>query len=74
MIESNLSRDKNYVPIWEKFALTINEAAQYFNLGEKKIRKLADDCVDYGFVLQNGTKTLIKRGKFEDFMNETDTV
>lgn len=71
MIESNLSRDKNYVPIWEKFALTINEAAQYFNLGEKKIRKLADD---YGFVLQNGTKTLIKRGKFEDFMNETDTV
>lgn len=51
--------------------LTINEAAQYFNLGEKKIRKLADD---YGFMLQNGTKMLIKHGKFEDFMNETDAV
>lgn len=74
MIESNLTRDKNYVPIWEKFALTINEAAQYFNLGEKKIRKLADDYVDNGNMLQNGTKTLIKRGKFEDFMNGTDTV
>lgn len=74
MTESNVTSSKNFVPIWEKFALTINEAAQYFNLGEKKIRKLADDYIDYGFVLQNGTKTLIKRGKFEDFMNETDAV
>ncbi|WP_310603556.1 excisionase [Anaerosporobacter sp.] len=66
--------DKGYVPIWEKFALTINEATQYFNLGEKKIRKLAEDYVDYGFVVQNGAKTLIKRMKFEEFMNETNSV
>lgn len=62
------------VPIWEKFALTINEAAQYFNLGEKKIRQLACDYRDYGFVIQNGIKILIKRKKFEDFLERTDTV
>lgn len=45
--------DKSFVTIWEKFTLTINEAAQYFNLGEKKIRKLAEDYEDYGFILQN---------------------
>lgn len=66
--------NKNFVPIWEKFTLTVNEAAQYFNLGEKKIQKLADDYKDYGFVLQNGNKTLIKRNKFEEFINETNAV
>ena len=74
MTESNIIFDKNFVPIWEKFTLTVNEAAQYFNLGEKKIRKLADDYEDYGFVLQNGNKTLIKRSKFEEFINETNAV
>ncbi len=62
------------VPIWEKFALTIQEAAQYFNLGEKKIRKLAQEHVDFGFVLQNGSKTLIKRKKFEEFINSTSSI
>ena len=74
MTESSMINDKSFVPIWEKFTLTVNKAAQYFNLGEKKIRKLADDYEDYGFVLQNGNKTLIKRSKFEDFINETNAV
>ena len=29
------------VPIWEKYTLTIEEAARYFRIGEKKLRKLA---------------------------------
>lgn len=74
MTERDLTICKNFVPIWEKFALTINEAAQYFNLGEKKIRKLADEYADYGFVIQNGCKVLIKRRKFEEFMNETNAI
>lgn len=74
MTDKDLNVYKNFVPIWEKFALTINEAAQYFNLGEKKIRRLVDEYIDYGFVLQNGCKVLIKRKKFEEFMNETSAV
>ncbi len=66
--------NKKYVPVWEKFTLTISEASEYFNLGEKKMRLLADNYNDYGFVLQNGSKTLIKRKKFEDFINETNAV
>jgi len=62
------------VPIWEKFALTIGEASQYFNIGEKKLRRLADDYSDNGFTLQNGNKTLIKRKNFEDFLNETSAI
>lgn len=74
MTESNMMIDKKFVPIWEKFTLTISEASEYFNLGEKKMRFLADNYNDYGFVLQNGNKTLIKRRKFEDFINETNAV
>lgn len=66
--------EKKTIPIWEKFTLTINEASEYFNLGEKKMRFLADNYNDYGFVLQNGNKTLIKRKRFEEFINETNAV
>lgn len=66
--------DKNTVPIWEKFALTISEATEYFNLGEKKMRYLVNEYSDSGFILQNGTKILIKRKKFEEFLNETSMV
>lgn len=74
MTESNMMKGKKLVPIWEKFMLTISEASEYFNLGEKKIRFLVDSYDDYGFVLQNGNKTLIKRKKFEEFINETNAV
>lgn len=74
MAESNVMIDKRFVPIWEKFTLTISEACEYFNLGEKKMRFLADNYNDYGFVLQNGNKILIKRRKFEEFLNETNAV
>lgn len=62
------------VPIWEKFNLTISESKEYFNIGEKKLRKMIDDYMDYGFVIQNGTKILIKRKKFEEFLNDTTSI
>ena len=65
---------KSKVPVWEKFMLTISEASQYFNICEKKLRRLVDDYSDSGFVLQNGNKVLIKRKNFEDFLNNTSAV
>ena len=35
------------VPIWEKYTLTIEEASKYFRIGEKKLRKLAEDIKLY---------------------------
>lgn len=62
------------VPVWEKFTLTIQEAAGYFNLGEKKIRQLVRENEESGFVLQNGNKILIKREKFEEYINSVNSV
>lgn len=52
------------VPISEKFALTLEEAAAYYGIGINKLRELtnADDCE---FVLWVGNKRLIKRQLFE---------
>ena len=33
----------NEVPINEKYTLTIKEASQYFNIGIKKMRRLAEE-------------------------------
>lgn len=66
--------NKDSVPIWEKYILSINEAAEYFNIGEKKLRKLADDYFDQGFVLMNAGRKMIKRKKFEEFIHDTNTI
>ena len=58
------------VQIKDKFCLTIDEAAEYFNIGEKKLRKIVADYIDSGFVIQNGVKVLIKRKRFEDFLED----
>ncbi len=61
------------VPIWEKYMLTVDEAVQYFGIGEKKIRMLISENVDsdYCFTVQVGNKSLINRRKFEEFLNQT---
>ena len=58
------------VQIKGKFCLTIDETAEYFNIGEKKLRKIVADYIDSGFVIQNGVKVLIKRKRFEDFLED----
>ena len=53
------------VPIWEKYTLTIEEASKYFRIGEKKLRKLAEENLDAGWVIVNGNRIQIKRKQFE---------
>ena len=60
----------NTVPIWEKYMLTVDEAAQYFGIGEKKIRMLIAENADC-FTVQVGNKSLVNRQKFEKFLNQT---
>ena len=53
--------NETQVQIQDKFCLTIDEASAYFNIGEKKLRKLVSDNLNSGFIIQNGVKFLIKR-------------
>lgn len=63
----NLSDKIIPIPINLKILLTIKEAAELFNIGENKIKELTNDN-DCKFVLWNGSKRLIKRKAFEDYL------
>ena len=58
------------VRIFEKYALTVAEAAVYFGIGEKKLRSMIEDYRHLGLFIQNGVKYMIKRQKFEAFLND----
>ena len=57
------------VPLCEKWLLTIPESAAYFGIAQNRISDLAlqDGCK---FVVFVGSKKLIKRKKFEEFLDE----
>lgn len=42
------------IPVWEKYTLTIEEAARYFRIGENKLRRLVDETPGADWVLMNG--------------------
>lgn len=62
------------IPIWEKYVLTITEAAAYFQIGENKLRKLIDENENSDFLLINGNRVLIKRKLFENYIDKLDVV
>ena len=59
----------NKVPIWEKVTLTIDEAAEYSNIGVNKLREITNNprCQ---FVMYVGKRRLIKRKEFEKYIAE----
>ena len=65
---------ENHVQIKDKFCLTIEEASDYFNIGEKKLRQIVTENLHSGFVIQNGAKYLIKRKRFETFLDEISAI
>ena len=58
------------VPIHFKVTLTIREAAEYSNIGINKIESMlrTPHCP---FVLYVGTKKLVKRKEFEEYLSRT---
>ena len=60
-------------PLGEKYCLTITEAAEYFEIGVKKMRWLINEHPGE-FSIMNGTKNLIIRKKFEEFLDRTESL
>lgn len=62
--------EKNTIPIYQKYALSIEEAAEFSNIGQNKISDLLKNprCT---FVLYVGRKKLVKRKEFEDFLSKS---
>ena len=56
------------IPIWETANLTIDEAASYSGLSTKTIYDITADP-ECDFVIWIGSRRLIKRKRFEDFLD-----
>lgn len=61
------------VPIWEKIALTVEEAAAYSNIGTHKLREITDKD-DKQLVLWVGSKRLIKRKALEKYIDQSYSI
>ena len=64
----------NEMPYWEKYMLTLREAAEYFHIGEKKMRQIVDENMDAKFLLESGTRVMITRKLFEEFLDNSSVI
>ena len=68
------SEDMTTVPIWEKVTLTVEETAEYSNIGINRINDMLKEpgCT---FVLNVGKgKRLVKRKEFEKFIQKSNEI
>ena len=72
-IEKHDTTENTLVPVSEKYTLTIKEAASYFNIGTKKMRRLAEENTGR-FSVFSGNKYLIIRKKFEKFIDDSSEI
>lgn len=62
------------IPIWEKYTLSIEEASEYFRIGQRRMRQLVADNPYADFILMNGNRVQIKRKLFEDYIDKATVV
>ena len=68
------TRMKFEVPIWERYFLTINEASCYFHIGDRKIREIVEDNPGADYLIRVGNRVMIKRKRFEQFLDRQEAV
>ena len=64
----------NEMNYWEKYMMTMREAAEYFHIGEKKMRQIVDDNMSANFILENGNRIMIKRRLFEEYLDQASVI
>lgn len=68
-MKENTSNSNNEVPIWQKYLLSVKEAAKYFNIGEHKLRQLISVNPTADYLIDVGNYKKIKRPEFEKFLD-----
>lgn len=61
------------LPLSERYVLSIKESAAYFNIGIKKMRRLAEENLGC-FAVVSGNRYLILRTKFEEYLQNNSTI
>ena len=69
-----MKNTKQNIPVWKKYTLSIEEASEYFRVGENKLRELIKENKDEKFILWNGNRAQIKRKLFEKYLDELNII
>ena len=62
------------IPVWEKYILSVEEAAEYFHIGINRLRQMAKRNPNAEWVIWTGTHMSIKRKLFEKMIDNTNAV
>lgn len=75
IVRSKKVDDRSFqIPVWEKYALTIKESAEYYNIAETKLRDFVMSNRTKPFVLKAGGRVLVKRKLFEAFLDQNNII
>ena len=69
----NMKEAKYNIPLWHKLNLTIEEAAAYSGIGVRKLYDMTG-CEDCPFVLWIGSRRVIKRKSFDEYIEKMSSV
>ncbi len=69
----NVKTSKFDIPVWHKLNLTIEEAAAYSNIGIHRLYELTEQ-EDCPFVLWIGSRRVIKRKSFDEYIEKMGSV
>ncbi len=74
-MRNHLVDDRNIrIPLWEKYALTIKEASEYYSIAETRLKRFMIANPDESFVLKAGSRLLVKRVLFDAFLDENGEI
>ena len=62
------------ISISDKYVLSIEEASAYFHIGINRLRKMTNQNKSADWVLWNQSHALIKRKRFEQFIDSINTL
>ena len=69
-----MENNKLEIPFWMKYTLTVEEAEQYFRIGEGKLRRIINENKDADYLIWNGNRAQIKRKLFERYIDHCELV
>lgn len=62
------------ISLWQKYTLSVEEAAKYFRIGRAKLCKLIEENANSPYILWNGNRPQIKRKLFEEYIDKLNVI
>ena len=62
------------IPFWKRYAFTIEEAAEFYLIGQAKLRSIVEYEPNADFIIYNGNRVLIKKVQFEKYLDSCTTI